>query len=40
VTALRAERDALFAQARADAISDATCRQLVREIDLLEERFK
>jgi monovalent cation/hydrogen antiporter len=40
VTALRAERDALFAQARADAISDATSRQLVREIDLLEERFK
>lgn len=37
---LRAERDALFTRARAQLISDATARRLVREIDLLEERFK
>jgi len=40
LTALRAEREAVFAQARAHLISDATSRLLVREIDLLEERFK
>lgn len=38
--ALRAERDAVFKQARAHFISDAAARRLVREIDLLEERFK
>lgn len=38
--ALRAEREALFAQARTHLISDATSRRLVREVDLLEERFK
>jgi len=40
LAALRAERAAVFAQARAHLISDATSRRLVREIDLLEERFK
>lgn len=37
---LRAERDALFALARADSLSDENSRKLVREIDLLEERFR
>lgn len=37
---LRAERDRLFALARAHAISDENCRKLVREIDLLEERLR
>jgi CPA1 family monovalent cation:H+ antiporter len=40
VTGLRAERDELFALARSHVISDASCRTLVREIDLLEERFR
>ncbi len=37
---LRAERDALYALARAQKISDASCRSLVREVDLVEERFR
>jgi len=37
---LRAERDALFRLARANKISDARSRELVRELDLQEERFK
>lgn len=37
---LRAERDAIFALARSDGISDVTSRQLVRQIDLLEERLE
>ena len=36
---LRAERDKIFELARAQALSDATARQLVRGIDLLEERL-
>jgi len=40
LAALRAERDTLFALARADEISDATSRELVRDIDLLEERIR
>jgi CPA1 family monovalent cation:H+ antiporter len=37
---LRAERDTIFALARAQRISDASSRKLVREIDLVEERFR
>lgn len=37
---LRAEREALFALARGQEISDATSRKLVREVDLLEERLR
>jgi Na+/H+ antiporter len=37
---LRAERDALFALARAHSMSDKNCRKLVREIDLQEERLR
>ena len=37
---LRAERDALFSLARARVISDASCRRLVRDLDLLEERLQ
>jgi CPA1 family monovalent cation:H+ antiporter len=37
---LNAEREAIFALARANAISDAVSRKLVREIDLLEERLR
>jgi hypothetical protein len=37
---LRAERDRLFALARAHAISDESCRKLVREVDLMEERLR
>lgn len=36
---LRAERDIVFALARAQALSDASSRKLVREIDLMEERL-
>jgi CPA1 family monovalent cation:H+ antiporter len=36
---LRAERDIYFSLARANAISDASSRKLVREIDLMEERI-
>jgi Na+/H+ antiporter len=36
---LRAEREAIFALARAHEISDAKSRELVREIDLMEERL-
>jgi Na+/H+ antiporter len=39
LAALRAERDTIFALARANQLSDADTRRLVREIDLLEERF-
>ena len=40
VAALCAERDTLFALARAHEISDQTARKLVREIDLQEERLR
>lgn len=40
LAALRAERDTVFALARAQEISDTSSRKLVREIDLLEERFR
>lgn len=36
---LRAERDTVFALARAQSLSDESSRKLVREIDLLEERL-
>lgn len=39
LAALRAERDALFALARAHEISDQTARKLVRDIDLQEGRL-
>lgn len=37
---LNAEREAIFALARAHGISDESSRKLVREIDLMEERLK
>jgi Na+/H+ antiporter len=37
---LAAEREVMFGLARVHAISDATSRKLVREVDLLEERFR
>jgi CPA1 family monovalent cation:H+ antiporter len=40
LAALRAERDVLFALARARSVSDRNCRKLVREIDLQEERLR
>jgi hypothetical protein len=40
LAALRAERDVLFALARAREVSDRNCRKLVREIDLQEERLR
>ncbi|HEY8518894.1 MAG TPA: Na+/H+ antiporter [Gammaproteobacteria bacterium] len=40
LAALCAEREKLFALARAHEISDYTARKLVREIDLQEERFR
>ena len=36
---VRAEREAVFALARRQSLSDVSARQLVRELDLLEERF-
>lgn len=39
LAAIRAERDTLFALARTKRISDETARALIRELDLLEERF-
>jgi CPA1 family monovalent cation:H+ antiporter len=39
LAAIAAERDTLFALARAKTISDETSRALVRELDLLEERL-
>ncbi|HEY8506953.1 MAG TPA: hypothetical protein VIL32_01275, partial [Steroidobacteraceae bacterium] len=39
LVALRAERETFFALARNNKISDASSRALVREIDLMEERF-
>jgi CPA1 family monovalent cation:H+ antiporter len=39
LVAIRAERETFFALARQNRISDASSRALVREIDLLEERF-
>jgi monovalent cation/hydrogen antiporter len=39
LAAIAAERDTLFALARAKRISDETSRALVRELDLLEERL-
>src|SRR5690606_29907035 len=40
LAALCAERDTVFALARSNAISDATSRELVRDLDLMEERLK
>src|SRR5690606_5455238 len=40
VAGLRAEREVLFALARVHEISDQTARELVREIDLQEERIQ
>lgn len=40
LTGLRAERDALFALARVRALSDRSCRDLVREVDLQEEHVR
>ncbi len=40
LTALRAERDTLFALARAKKLSEGESRRLVRELDLLEVRFR
>lgn len=37
---LRAERDAVYRLARERALSDESARKLVREIDLLEERYR
>jgi monovalent cation/hydrogen antiporter len=37
---LRAERETVFALARAKKISDASSRKLVREVDLVEERLR
>jgi CPA1 family monovalent cation:H+ antiporter len=37
---LRAERDTIYALARAQRISDAGSRKLVHEVDLVEERFR
>jgi len=39
LAAIAAERETFFALARSNRISDAKSRALVREIDLLEERF-
>jgi CPA1 family monovalent cation:H+ antiporter len=39
LAAIRAEREALYSLARSNKISDAKSRSLVRELDLLEERF-
>ena len=39
VVAIRAERETFFALARKNKISDSSSRALVREIDLLVERF-
>jgi CPA1 family monovalent cation:H+ antiporter len=35
-----AERDKIFEMARRSQISDETSRKLVREIDLMEERYR
>jgi len=40
IAALCAERETVFALARAHAISDHTARKLVRDVDLQEERIK
>ncbi|MCW5626728.1 MAG: Na+/H+ antiporter, partial [Burkholderiales bacterium] len=40
LTALGAEREAIFRLARARTISDETWRRLVRDLDLQEERFR
>lgn len=40
LTGLRAERDEIYRNARARKISDEAARKLVREIDLLEARFR
>lgn len=40
LAAMQAEREAIFTLARADQISDATSRRLVREIDLMESRYR
>jgi Na+/H+ antiporter len=39
LAAIRAERETLFALARAKRLSDSQSRALIRELDLLEERF-
>jgi Na+/H+ antiporter len=40
LVAIRAERETYFALARSSRISDARTRALVREVDLMEERFE
>lgn len=40
IAALCAEREVVFALARAHEISDQTARKLVRDVDLQEERIK
>ncbi len=40
LTALQAEREAVFKLARDDAISDDVSRKLVRQIDLMEARYR
>ena len=40
VTALRAERDTILRLGRRGEISDETARKLLREIDLVEARYK
>ena len=40
LAALAAEREAIFSLARESDISDATSRKLVREIDLVEARYR
>jgi len=37
---LRAEREALFALARSDALSQESSRELIRDMDLMEERWR
>jgi CPA1 family monovalent cation:H+ antiporter len=37
---LRAEREKIFEMARRSQISDETSRKLVREIDLMETRYR
>jgi CPA1 family monovalent cation:H+ antiporter len=40
LTALKAERDTILALAREHRISDETARKLLREIDLVEARYR
>jgi CPA1 family monovalent cation:H+ antiporter len=40
LAALKAERDTILRLARRGTISDATARKLLREIDLVEARYR